>query len=202
MRDRRGTELDALRLATVLAHNTGDLSRVVEIWPAKSNAAKELQARYARLGHDDPARFDGVFALAGHVNKAVMAAENHRFLTLRKARGLRRSRDLLLPIGPFFDHWGEVVGSHRALDRAERGAILAALLEGHDSDTAQHGYLRAIAGIHRTHPGGIDALAREVPARLRKLVTGGVVREALRVDTARFEARMANRCKSVLAGGA
>ena len=201
-RDRRGGELDALRLATVLAHNVGDLSRVVEIWLAKSNAAKDLQTRLARLGHDDATRFDGLFALAGHVNKAVMAHENHRFLTLRKARGLRRSPDLLLPIGPFFDRWGETVGSHRALDATERGAALAALLEGHDSDTSQHGYLRAIAGMHRTHPGGIDSLAREVPARLRKLVTGGVVREALRVDASRFEARMANRCRSVLNGGA
>jgi hypothetical protein len=194
----RGGEVTALCVATTLAHNLGDLSRVVEEWPVRSERAQVLQTRYLRLGHEERARYDGVFALAGHVNKAVMAAENHRYLPLRKPRALRRARDLILPFPPFLDAWGEHIGRHRGLDHADRGAILAALLEGHEGDPSQQSYLRAIAGLNRTSPGGIDALAREVPARLRKLIASGPVREALRVAPARFEARMANRYRAAL----
>jgi hypothetical protein len=135
---------------------------------------------------------------AGVVNKAVMAIENHRFLPLRKARPLRAAREFLLPIGPFFDAWGETLGRDRRLDAAARGAVLAALIDGHEQDPSQQGYLRAMAGLHRTHGGGLDALAREVPARARKLLAGGPVREALRVDRERFEARMVNRYRAAL----
>lgn len=193
-----GRELDALRVATILAHNLGDLSRVVTVWPAKGERAAGLAARYARLGHEDASREDEearALRRAGALNKAVMAAENHRFLVLRKPRGLRRSRAFLLPIGPFFDAWGERLGAARELSREERGAVLAALLEGHDGDPAQQGYLRALAGMHRTAQGGLEALASEVPARLRKLLSGGVVREALKVRTEAFEARMAAKAR-------
>jgi hypothetical protein len=198
VKDRAGAELDALRIATVIAHNLGDLSRVVDDWPSKSPDAKALRDRYVRLGHERSDRWAGTFVLAGVVNKAVMAVENHRFLALRKARPLRMGRELLLPIGPFFDGWGETIGRDRRLDSEARGAVLAALIDGHEQDPSQQGYLRAMAGIHRTHGGGLDALAREVPARARKLLAGGPVREALRVDQSRFEARMANRYRAAV----
>ena len=56
--------------------------------------------------------------MAGALNKDVMATENHRFLALRKPRALRASRELLLPIGPFFESWGRTVA--RALDEKDR----------------------------------------------------------------------------------
>ncbi len=194
--DKHGAELDALRIATVIAHNLGDLSRVVDDWPSKSPAAQALRDRFVRLGHERDERYGGTFVRAGAVNKAVMALENHRFLPLRKARPLRIARELLLPIGPFFDTWGETIGRDRRLDSEARGAVLSALLDGHEHDPSQQGYLRAMAGIHRTHGGGLDALAREVPARARKLLAGGVVREATRIDRERFEARMVNRYRA------
>src|SRR6185312_2414745 len=127
----RGDELDLLRAATTVAHNLGDLSRVVEAWPALEGLA-ELRAIYMRLGHAPSARFGDRFARAGALNKAEMADENHRFLALRKARGLRRSRDLLLPIGPFFDAWGATVATHPALDARDRAEVVAALLAVHE----------------------------------------------------------------------
>jgi hypothetical protein len=195
---RAGAELDALRIATVIAHNLGDLSRVIDDWPSKSQSAKELRERYVRLGHERSERWGATFVVAGAVNKAVMAVENHRFLPLRKARPVRIGRELLLPIGPFFDPWGETVGRDRRLDAEARGAVLAALIDGHEQDPSQQGYLRAMAGMHRTHGGGLDALAREVPARARKLLAGGAVREALRIDRDRFEARMVNRYRAAV----
>ena len=205
LRDVRGRELDALRVVTAVAHNLGDLSRIVVEWPAKSPAAQSLQKRYARLGHD--AGGDPRFALAGRVNKAVTAADNHRFLSLRAARALRTSRDLLLPLGPFFDAWGAAVatspamgprGSSEAL--ANRGAAVAALLEAHLLDPSQQGVLRALAGFHQAHPGGVDAVEPELPARLRKVLRAGAAREHLGVPVERFEARMVNRYRAALAG--
>ena len=188
--------LHALRVATTLAHNLGDLSRVVEEWPCKSERARALQARFAKLGHVAADRHDGLFALAGQVNKAVMALENHRFLPLRRPRALRRARALLLPIGPFFDAWGATIARHPALELADRAEVLAALLDGHEQSPTQHGYLRAIAGLHHAHPGGVEAICAELPARARKRVAVGAVREAFGVTPERFEARMIGRYRA------
>ncbi len=67
-----------LALATALAHNLGDLSRVVDAWP-KALAGHDYRARYSRLGHADGQRSRPAFVLAGALNKEIMALENHRF---------------------------------------------------------------------------------------------------------------------------
>lgn len=211
----KGRELDALRCACVIAHNLGDLSRVVVDWVAKGPVAAKFVARYARLGHDDGDGTNGTngaksesgahdavksFRVAGAVNKAVMALENHRFLPLRKPRSLRKSRALLLPMGPFFDAWGATVATDTSIDRQGRAEVLATLIDAHESDPSQQGFLRAMAGIHGATRGGIDDLAKELPAKQRRAVSGGAVREALGVTRDRFEARMVNRLKQALAG--
>lgn len=205
LRDVRGRELDALRVVTAVAHNLGDLSRVVEEWPVKTPAALALARRYSRLGHTDGSAGDPRFALLGKVNKQVMADENHRFLPLRAARPLRLSRSLLLPFGPFFDAWGMTVARSPLLAPDTAGAslggvasVVTALLEGHLLAPAQQGYLRALRGIHVAYPGGLDALTGDVPARLRRHLKAGPVREALGVETERFAARMVNRYRNAL----
>ncbi|MBL8683685.1 MAG: hypothetical protein JNK05_31225 [Myxococcales bacterium] len=196
----KGRELDALRCACVIAHNLGDLSRVVVDWVAKGSVAETYVTRYARLGHDDATNTVKTFRLAGAVNKAVMALENHRFLPLRKPRALRKSRALLLPMGPFFDAWGAAVAKDPSIDRQGRAEVLSALIDAHESDPTQQGYLRAMAGVHGATRGGIDELAKELPAKQRRAVSGGAVREALGVSQERFEARMVNRLKQAVAG--
>lgn len=202
--DRKGRELDALRLAPTIAHNLGDLSRVVTEWPSRAPRAAQLKSRYGRLGHDDGSG-DPRFRRVGAVNKAVMASENHRFLPLRAARPLRLSGELLLGLGPFFDAWGARVARHPMLgDDAEggalggHGAVVTALLEGHLATPALQGYLRAMAGIHHALPGGLDAVADRVPARIRKELRGGAVREAVGLDPDRFAQRMVNRYRQAL----
>lgn len=203
----RGRELDALRVIPTVAHNLGDLSRIVEEWEVKGARAASLKKRYARLGHEDGSNPDPRFTLAGRVNKAVTAAENHRFLALRAARPLRSAHALLLPLGPFFDAWGGVVATSPALGArgsneaiTNRASVVAALLETHLSAPTQQGVLRALAGFHEAHPGGVDAVEPELPARLRKVLRTGAAREALGVPLARFEARMVNRYRAALAG--
>lgn len=192
-----------LALATTIAHNLGDLSRVVEAWP-RAERAPELQARFARLGHADGAAGAGEFVLAGALNKELMAHENHRFLALRKSRALRRSRALLLPIGPWFDAWGERLCRGDLLSEDERAEVVTALLELHLRSPAQEGCLRALAGMHRATRGGLASYGAAVPARLRKELGRGRVREAIDVPRERFEARLESRFRVLVArlGGA
>jgi hypothetical protein len=187
-----------MKLATSIAHNLGDLSRVVDAWP-KVICATTVHARYSRLGHADAALHCGDFLLAGALNKDLMALENHRFLALRKPRALRRSRALLLPIGPWFDAWGETIGRSPLLADADRAEVVTALVELHLRSPAQEGCLRALAGIHRVTRGGLAWYDAALPARLRKETGRGQIREAIDVSRERFETRIEGRCRALLA---
>jgi len=167
-----------LSLVTTVAHNLGDLSRVVDTWQPV-HAASELGLRYQRLGHEGGARFDGSFVFAGEVNKLFMAKENHRFLPLRVPRALRRERAFLLPFGPYFYDWGRTIGSTNLLDDAERAEILLALLRVHERRDDEHGCLRAIAGINSAFEGGVAKLARLLPPEQSVALKRPAVRVAL-----------------------
>jgi hypothetical protein len=186
-----------LKLATTIAHNLGDLSRVVDAWPRAARSS-ELHARFSRLGHADGARHRADFVLAGALNKELMANENHRFLALRKPRALRRSRALLLPVGPWFDAWGETVCASELLEEADRAEVVAALVDLHLRSPAQEGCLRALAAIHRETSGGLASYAAALPARLRKEIGRGRIRDAIDVSSERFEARFEGRYRAAL----
>lgn len=176
-----------LSIATVIAHNLGDLSRVVDQWPVKDRA---VQARYLRLGHSDGPQARPSFVLAGRINKEIAALENHRFLAMRKPRGLRSTRALLLPIGPWFDAWGETVARAKEIEDRDRAEIVAALIEIHLSSPEQQGCLRGLAGIHRATRGGLELYVADLPARLRKDALRGKVREAIDTTQERFRMRL------------
>jgi hypothetical protein len=182
---KNATDQELLSVVTTVAHNVGDLSRVVDTW-APAHAESELGRRYRRLGHEDGARFDGAFVFAGDLNKERMALENHRFLPLRGPSALRRERAFLLPFGPYFYEWGRMIATTKLLDDAERAEILYALVRVHEIRNEEHGCLRAIAGIHSAINGGVDKLARLWPADRRGSIARGNVRLALRVTEADF----------------
>jgi len=189
----RGDVLACLAAATLLAHNTGDLSRVVAEWPAPTKRharAAELATRYTRLGHEGDARFGGCFVRAGALNKRFMAHENHRFLPLREPRALRRARALLLPIGPFFDAWGRVIATHESLDEGERTSVLSALLDLHERKPDELGCVRAMIGLGDATRGGLQVYARNLPARRRKLLQTGALPRLLAVPQRVFEDRL------------
>jgi hypothetical protein len=137
--------------------------------------------------------------IAGALNKELMALENHRFIALRKPRALRRSRALLLPVGPWFDAWGETVCRSELLDEADRAEVVAALVELHRRSPMQEGCLRALAAFHRETRGGLCWYGDALPARLRKAIGRGRIREAIDVPRERFEARIESRCRALLA---
>jgi hypothetical protein len=187
-----------LQIATIVAHNLGDLSRVVAEWPrVEGSVLPSLRDRWVRLAHPDAAIPQPCFVAAGNLNKALMAIENHRFLPLRKPRPLRASRELLLPIGPWLDAWGERVATSADLEETSaRADVLAALLEIHARDPAQEGCLRAIAGLHRATRGGIELFVPDLPARMRKDALRGKVRDALDVSVDHFASRIDRRFRA------
>ena len=176
---KNASDQQLLSVVTTVAHNLGDLSRVVETW-RPAHAESELGRRYSRLTHEDPTRFDGAFVYAGELNKQFMAKENHRFLPLRAPRALRRERDFILPFGPYFYEWGRMIGSTTKLEDTERAEILMALVDMHTRRTDEHGCLRAIAGMHSAIEGGIDRLRRLLPAPAAMGLALGGVQRALR----------------------
>lgn len=181
---KKGSDHDLLAVVTTVAHNLGDLSRVVDTW-RPVHAASELGRRYQRLGHEDGERlFDGVFLYAGDLNKKLMAKENHRFLPLRAPKALRRERAFLLPFGPYFYDWGRMIGSTKLLDDSERAEVVLALLTLHERSPEEHGCLRAIAGIHSTSP--VDKLGRLLSPAQSVLLKRGSVQLALRQSEADF----------------
>jgi hypothetical protein len=196
--DRGAPATTTLALSTTIAHNLGDLSRVVDAWP-KAARASEHCARYSRLGHADGERAAVEFLVAGALNKELMALENHRFLALRRPRALRRSRELLLPVGPWFDAWGETVCRNELVADADRAEVVAALVELHLRSPAQEGCLRALAAFHRETRGGLGWYGDALPARLRKELGRGRIRDALDISRERFEARIEARCRALLA---
>jgi hypothetical protein len=201
-----------LKTATLIAHNLGDLDRVLEMWNLP--AEDPLVEAVFKMGHgsasgsgsasrSDPGR---VLAQAGALNKSFMAHENHRHFALRAVKALRRSADLLLPIGPFFDAWGRTVARHPALSPAEVASVVSELVlgwerlgkaaaekalkaqqGGPEAPPAPVGYARALAGILDAFPGGMAALSKLIPARVERDLKSGPLRVLISVPQARFE---------------
>ena len=85
------------------------------------------------------------------------------------------------------------------LDDADRAEVVAALVELHLRSPAQEGCLRALAAIHRATRGGLAWYGAALPARLRKELGRGRIREAIDVPRERFEARIESRFRALVA---
>ena len=178
-----GDGIGLLKAATLMAHNLGDLDRVIDQW---------------NLSPSDPLRnvthSSATLVQARALNKACMATENHRHLILRDPRCLRRSQDFLLPVGPFFDSWGATVGKHPGISAEEVGEVTEALVAGWEKLQPAVGYARALAGILESFPGGLNKLCQYIPARVARILKAGELRALCIVPRNRFEeqwARMA-----------
>lgn len=188
-----GRELEALGAICSIAHNIGDLARVCDQWAAKGDAQHVDRVRYTAIPKQAVAPFGAFFLRVGEAYKDLLTDSNHRYLPLREPRGLRQARDMLKSFGPFLDGWGEKIGRHPLLTERDHGEILAALLAGHERAPEERGYPRAIAGLNRALKGGVDKLAADVPARLRKVLRAGALRPMLDLDARRFEERIRAR---------
>ena len=191
---KRGDGIALLKASTLIAHNLGDLDRVVDMWRLPDTDPFKRLAYKA--GHEDPSRFQRALFEAGSLNKAFMADENHRHFVLRGPKCLRPHPELLLPIGPFFDEWGSRVARHSAMSSEEIGEVAEALVDGWEWFRRKKpeggarppvGYGRALSGILESFPGGMTRLSKSLPARIARSLKSGELRNFLSIPRHRFE---------------
>lgn len=187
-----------LKASTAIAHNLGDLDRVIDQWDLPPGDS--LRAAVYKLGHEvkPGLTWQAPLLEAGNLNKAFMASENHRHYPLRKPKCLRLSLDFLLPLGPFFDVWGERIGGSRLLEVRDKQEVAEALLDGFGKLSSPkvplYGYARALASMQRSYRGLVD----EMSSKNRKLMTKGLIPDINRVDTRMFEYGWAKRALQFL----
>ncbi|MFN7922629.1 MAG: hypothetical protein U0Q16_21170 [Bryobacteraceae bacterium] len=144
--DKPGLEIETLQLAMSITHNLGDLDQGISFWENRTVTA-ESRVRFGRIAHENADAYGGGLRIPAKLYRENLAAEGHRHYPLRAVKPLRRSADLLLPLGPFFDEWGETIGKHPVLSAEDRAEALDALVKGCRKVANQAGYYRAIAGM-------------------------------------------------------
>ncbi|MBX7191714.1 MAG: hypothetical protein K1X94_06640 [Sandaracinaceae bacterium] len=188
---RAGDGLGALRACVSIAHNFGDLDRVVVMWDLP--IADPLRLRFHGLSTrafdaEGALRHKGRLWAAGELYKSSiegssMAAENHRHFALRKPRVLRTRPALRVPVAPFFDAWGQTVG--REVEAEALDEVLDALLTAQLRSTDSIGYARGLRGIVEVRP---ELSPRLEPLRKRDKR----MREVLAMPREELESRWAS----------
>jgi hypothetical protein len=153
-----------LRTCALMAHNFGDLDRVVDLW----NMADDdpFKQRIYKLGHRLNPNYSPILFYSGLINKTFLSVENHRHMSLRQPRSLRRSYKFLVPAGPYMDEWGEVLGSSPDLSLEEKAEIITALFDGYNRQDQAFGYIRAFRGLTNALPDGFNTMEDFLPFNL------------------------------------
>lgn len=194
----RGREIDLLKICMSLLHNVGDLDQGISFWK-NGEAYAPFRKRFGKLGHENTSPYGGAFVVAGSLYKTLLASEGHRHYPLREVRPLRKSHQLLLPLGPFFDGWGAIIGTNSALNDEERAEVLAALLQGCKKIAGQQGYFRAIAGMIEACGGRFEQICKYMPASCRSLAKEPEFKKKFAVPQISFESSYRKRAQAILA---
>ncbi|WP_031495212.1 hypothetical protein [Bryobacter aggregatus] len=188
--NKKGAELDTLRIVASITHNVGDVDQGLSYWP-KIDLYDGPRRDFGRLAHENTTPYGGLFSDAAKIYKRVMSPEGHRHYPLRSIKALRKSPDLLLPLGPFFDDWGKLVATHPALDDEARAEVLGALVTGCRKIQGQRGYARAIRGmLDALGQSKLQALLKKLPNSVRKDYEDAELRKAVAVGRESFESSM------------
>ena len=195
----RGRELETAGLAAILTHNAGDVMQALGAKPARI-IPEERRERYADLARERFERYGGAFGRAAEIYRSLMAAEGHRNYPLRELKELRRSPELLLPMSPFLDAWGERIATWKGFDDAARANIVSALVVGCKKVAGQEAYFRALAGFDRAYPGGLAArsLTQHFGTAVRKGLEEAGMRQKLAVRRESFESRYVKEVRRIL----
>lgn len=147
--------LGCLKSSASIAHNFGDLDRVLDMWDLPIEDPLRLGFYKLATHPFDPngkLRYLGRLWVAGELYKSTiagssMALENHRHFALRKPRCLRQSPKYWITTGPFLDEWGRQVAlSEDPLEVAQ------ALKSGWERLPKTLGYGRALCGMREVLP--------------------------------------------------
>lgn len=182
--------IECLKASALIAHNMGDLDRVMDLWEISS--VDPLRLQFYKLTAEPldthrKLRYRGRLWVAGELYKAeiagsAMAFENHRHFALRKPRALRRSPNLLVPLGPFFDHWGKTVATELG-ETEDLQETLEALIHGWSRLPKTVGYGRALCGIFE-----MRAELRDQIPELKDLLKNKKIRKLMEASQESFEA--------------
>lgn len=191
-----GDGIHLLKASALIAHNMGDLLRVVDMWNLPEDDALRMMAEKALSKEWEK----GALVESGELYKLMLSADNHRHFALRTAKPLRKSPDFLVPIGPFFDDWGSIIAKHPLLIETEIGTIVEALIDGWVKLTHPVGYARALVGIESAIPGGSTTLLKLLPSRVGKILKTGLLRQQCTLTKNRFEIQQSQRALKFIKG--
>lgn len=175
-----------LRSTALMAHNFGDLDRVIDQWQMPLD--DPFRQRIYKLGHQLNSSYSPVLVYAGQVNKAFLSVENHRHMSLRQPKCLRRSHTLLIPVGPFMDEWGHVLGTGDVLSLSEKAEVIAALHEGYGRQDHAYGYIRAYHSLIKAMPKGLESFVAFLPYDLVAELKKGKFGKTAEMSREDFEA--------------
>lgn len=183
-----------LKAAALVSHHLIDLDRMITSLGLEETDPLYLFAFQAgKESKSRSARFSGAFLEVTRLSQSVMASENQRHIALRALRSLTKSKAFLLPIAPFFDDWGKVVGSHPDLTPQEIGEIVEVLylawetLKGPDGVPTNYAYPRAVSGILNGFTGGLSKLSPWISPSVEKKLSSGLFHSLYLIPQSRFE---------------
>lgn len=152
--------INFLRAAPLMAHNFGDLDRVMIQWDMDENDS--FFKRIFKLGHRLNSNYDPILLYTSNVNKEFSSKENHRHMSMRQPKCLRKSYKFLIPVGPFMDEWGQALGSSKNLSISEKGEIVSALFEGYQRQDQAFGYVRAYRALVNEMEDGLNSFEQDI----------------------------------------
>lgn len=153
--------INFLRSAPLMAHNFGDLDRVIVQWGMED--ANPFLKKIFKLGHNLNSDFDPILVYTGKVNKEFCSKENHRHMSMRQPKCLRRSHKFLIPVGPFMDDWGKTLGGSPLLSLEEKSEVVSAFYEGYKRQDQAFGYIRAYRSFLNELDDGLRSLEQSIP---------------------------------------
>lgn len=153
--------INFLRSAPLMAHNFGDLDRVMIQW--KMDEEDAFFKRIFKLGHQLNPSYSKILVYTGKVNKEFSSKENHRHMSMRQPKCLRKSYKFLVPVGPFMDQWGVDLGTSDNLELHEKAEIVGAFYEGYKRQDQAFGYIRAFKNLIENLGGGLNSLEEFLP---------------------------------------
>ncbi|MEZ5979212.1 MAG: hypothetical protein R3F34_13445 [Planctomycetota bacterium] len=198
---RGGDDHALVDLATSLTHNAGDVVQALRSKSARAVADGPTE-RFGDLARSGESRYGGAFARAARVYRETAASEGHRHYPLRDVRALRTHPDLLLPLGPYLDAFGERVATWPTFGMDERAAFVAALANGCKRVKGQVGYYRALAGFEAAHPRGLEhpELVDRLGNAAKRMLADKELRKQIAIRRSSFESSVGKRARAALAG--
>lgn len=193
LKDKR---IELLKVCAVMTHNVGDLLRAVGMWNCELSIIVHYKLKYMNMMKKNNL---GIYYYeAGLLYKEFLVHDNGRHLALREPKCLRNSDDYLLPIGPFFEEWGEAIGRNPTFKEEDIIAIINALLDGAERIPLQKGYTRALAGMNRSLPKGLKEFDKKIQKQGLKTLKLLKIEEESKISTDSYYQRLSKKVQTFI----